>query len=92
VSGIDPNPSVIDEGDSVYLHVNLGEGVRKAATACVTTEKLGKARITGLAYENADGSAVIVDSDYFARKRDRVNPSAGPFEQPGQGEISVKVW
>jgi alpha-N-arabinofuranosidase len=52
---------------------------------------LGKARIPGLAYENADGSPVIVDSDYFGKKRKESGPSAGPFEDPGQGDLRLKV-
>lgn len=92
LSGIDPKPGIVEEGDSVYLHLALGLAVRKAATARVTTGLLGKARIPSLAYENADGSPLIVDSDYFGKKRDRATPSAGPFENPGQGDLKLKVW
>jgi alpha-N-arabinofuranosidase len=43
-------------------------------------------------YENADASPLNVDTDYFDKKRDSSNPFPGPFETPGQGEVSVKVW
>jgi len=33
-----------------------------------------------------------VDRDYLGRKRNRKNPSAGPFEGSGDGKIAIKVW
>jgi alpha-N-arabinofuranosidase len=92
VSGIDPKPTVVEEGDSVYLQLTLGQAVQNAATTRVTTGLLGKAKIPGLAYENADSSPVIVDSDYFGKKRNEASPSAGPFENPGQTDLKLKVW
>src|ERR1039457_5302625 len=49
VSGIDPKPTVVEEGDSVYLQLTLGQAVQNAATTRVTTGLLGKAKIPGLA-------------------------------------------
>jgi alpha-N-arabinofuranosidase len=56
----------------------------------VTTKLLGLAKIPNLPYENADGSPLILDTDYFGKKRDAANPFPGPFETPVNGE--VKVW
>jgi hypothetical protein len=89
---LDPTPAIVEEGDRVYLSINLGPELKKAATVCVTTGLLGKARIPNLAYENADGSAIVLDSDYSGKKRSEANPSAGPFENPGQGSLRIKVW
>ena len=90
--GFNPKPAIVEEGDSVYLHLALGQEVQKAATTRVTTSLLGKARVSGLAYENADGAPVVIDSDYFGKKRKEANPCAGPFENPGQGDLKLKVW
>jgi glycosyl hydrolase family 120/parallel beta helix pectate lyase-like protein/uncharacterized protein DUF1565 len=92
LSEMDPKPAIIEEGDRVYLRMAFGPQARKAATVCVTTELLGKARIPGFPYENADGSPVVIDYDYFHAKRHRANPFAGPFENPGDGDIKLKVW
>jgi hypothetical protein len=92
LSGIDPKLTIGEEGDSVYLHLTLGSSLQKVGTTRVTTSLLGKARIPGLAYENADGSPLVIDSDYFGKKRKEANPCAGPFENPGQGELKLKVW
>ena len=44
------------------------------------SELLGKALVPQVAYENADGSPLMMDTDYFGAKRDATRPSAGPFE------------
>jgi Right handed beta helix region len=88
----DPKPEIIEDGDRVYLRLNLGADVENAATRLVNTELLGKAKVSGLAYENADGSALALDTDYFGKPRKAAAPSAGPFEDPGRGNLKLKVW
>ena len=92
MSDLDPKPTIVEEGDSVYLHLTLGPGLQKATTTFVTTELLGKARIPNLAYENPDGSPLEIDADYFGKKRNAAKPAAGPFENPAAGELKLKVW
>jgi len=92
LSGADPKPGIVEEGDGVYLRLNLGAEARKAATRLVNTELLGKAKISGLAYENADGSPLVIDDDYFGKKRNTAAPSPGPFENAGQGDLKLKIW
>ncbi len=75
-----------DEGSRVSVKLNLGDGVRSAATRIVNTELLGKAKVSGLAYENPDGSQLTIDTDYFGKKRPSLKPYAGPVEDPLQTE------
>src|ERR1035441_2233384 len=58
-----PKPLVVEEGDRVYLQLNIAAEVRTAATRLVDSELLGKAKIPGLGYENVDGSRPGIDSD-----------------------------
>ena len=58
----------------------------------VTTDLLGKASVPGCAYENADGSPIGIDTDYFGKKRNEKNPFPGPFEVSAGGEQVLKVW
>jgi hypothetical protein len=88
----DPKPEIVEEGDRVYLRMIVDPESRKAATKLVTTELLGKAKVSGLAYENADGSPITIDADYLGLKRSTTAPFPGPFENPGQGEVKLKVW
>jgi hypothetical protein len=72
--------------------LTLDEAIWKTPTTLVTTDLLGKAKIPGVAYENPDGSAVKIDIDYFGKPRNETNPTAGPFEAPGTGSLTLKVW
>jgi len=58
----------------------------------VTTELLGKARVPNLSYENADGTPLKIDTDYFGKKRNVANPFPGPFENNVNGTVTLKVW
>jgi len=92
LSGIDPKVELVEEGASVYLRMAPGDGLQKAPTTGVTTALLGKAKVSGAANENPDGSPLIIDIDYSGKKRNRSKPTAGPFEKPGQGPLRIKVW
>jgi len=92
LSGSDPKVRVVEEGDRVFLHFAAGQESEQAVTTLVTTEILGKALISKLPYENPDGSPLTIDMDYFGAKRKAARPTAGPFENPGQGELKLKVW
>ena len=91
-AGFNPNISVVEEGAAVYLELTLPERIESQSSQLVTTKLLGKARVPGLPYLNPDGSPITVDTDYFGKKRDRQNPTAGPFENPGKGKVRLKVW
>ena len=58
----------------------------------VTSELLGKVIVPDLPFENVDGSAVRVDTDYFGKKRNPSNPAPGPIETWKNGEQKIKVW
>jgi hypothetical protein len=87
----DPFRIRLVEGGVVHLHLTLGQAVQKSNTALVTTELLGKAKIPGLPFENPDGSPLKIDTDYFGKRRNEASPTAGPFENPGAGPLTLKV-
>jgi hypothetical protein len=89
-AGPGPNPRVVEEADRAYVVLNAVE-LEKAATRIVDTAALGKAKVPGLAYENADGSPVVINTDYSGKKR-AAAPTPGPLEKPGRGEVRIRVW
>jgi len=91
-AGFNPKVSIVEQGAAVYLCWMPGPDVRKAATALVTTARLGKAATPGLPYENPDGTPLRVDTDYFGAPRNAARPAPGPFENPGQDESRLMVW
>lgn len=93
--GVQPGNSAkvefVNKGDNVFLNLAIDKALLTSKKALVTTELLGKAEVSGCAYENPDGSPLKIDRDYFGRKRKK-KPSAGPFENPGDGKLKLKIW
>lgn len=91
---IKTNPEIqIEEKETgIFLTFNFDEKILKMQNQLVTTEILGKAVIPNATFENRDGSPIIIDSDFFEKKRNTKNPTAGPFEKPQKGKLSIKVW
>ena len=92
LAGTDPKVKLVQQGDRFILQISPGLEFKQAGTALVTTGTLGLARTPGLSYENADGTPVKVNTDYFGKQRSKRKPTAGPFERPGEGDLRLKVW
>ena len=89
----DPGVTLTEKPDGWYLTLTEDPAWRTAkARPLVTTKLLGKAQVSGCAYENPDGSALRIHTDYFGKKRSAKNPFPGPFEQIPDGQQSIKVW
>jgi len=91
-SGFSPKLEVVEDENNVYLHITVDGSWNALQNKLVTTKLLGRARVPDLPYVNSDGSALKIDTDYFGKTRSHKNPSAGPFENAGQGRLSLKVW
>ena len=88
----DPQINVIENGNSIVLEMNFDGKIAEMKNQLVTTELLGKAKIPNVAFENRDGLPYTIDTDFSGNQRDKKNPTAGPFENPGKGKISITVW
>ena len=91
-AGFKPQLRLIQEGENVSLQISLDETPGKTRTTLVTTQRLGKAIIPQVAYENPDGTQIKIDADYWGKQRNLEGPTAGPFENPGTGSQMMKVW
>jgi hypothetical protein len=80
------------DGSRVVVQFAADLGLRKASADGVTTKLLGRAKMSGCAYENADGSQLCIDSDYFGKQRKRINPFPGPFEINQESTLEFNVW
>ncbi len=87
-----PELKVVEQSDSVFLHIILDDSWHALDKRLVTTALLGRAKMSNAAYENPDGTPLKINNDYFGKKRSEANPSAGPFENPGEGKLTLKVW
>jgi alpha-N-arabinofuranosidase len=89
---VNPGLKLIERTDGLYLEMTLDKAWAQQQCQLVTTDLLGKAKTPDLPYEQPDGSAYRIDTDYFGKKRNKANPSPGPFENPGVGKLTLKVW
>ena len=89
---IDPKITLVEKDGLTFLQFNFGSELKRAATTTVTTALLGQAKIPNLPYENADGSPLKIDRDYFGEHRNVQNPFPGPFEISQSGTQTIKVW
>jgi len=88
----DPGLRLLEKTDGIYLEMSLDKACAQQPRPLVTTELLGKAKTPALPYEQPNGSPYHIDTDYFGKKRNETNPSVGPFENPGEGKLKLKVW
>ncbi len=88
-----PGPVLEEKPDGWYLTFTQYDTWRSAsAAALVTSSILGKAVIPNCPFENADGSPLVIDTDYFGHLRNTSNPLPGPFEISQNGKQTIKVW
>ncbi len=67
--------------DSVTLDLAFGPELASAKAALVTSDVLGRSRVSGLPFENADGSPIQLDRDYFGIRRKPGAVLPGPFAE-----------
>lgn len=88
----DASANLLNEGKEMYLEIALDKNWLTQKRNLVKTATLTKAIVPNLPFENVDGSPVIIDLDYFGKKRNVENPSPGPFEMKSSGKQKFKVW
>ena len=88
----DPKLTLTEKPDGWYLSFAMPPAWRDSPHPLVTSKLLGKVETPQQDNENPDGSPVLISTDYFGRKRNAKNPTPGPFETPGQGTVTLKVW
>ena len=91
--GFDPAVKLVEKPDGFYLEMTFDKAWSAERTRkLVTTELLGKTAISGCAYENQDGSPLKINTDYSGKPRNETNPKPGPFENPENGPVMLKIW
>ena len=93
LAGANPDLKLEERPDGWYLHITVEDRwAQQDGLSLVTTDVLGKAKVPDLPYEQPDGTPYRIDTDYFGKQRNPANPTPGPFENPGTGPLSLKVW
>ena len=88
----DPALKLVEEAGGCFLEFKFDPAWNTGRIRqTVTTELLGRAVIPNAPYEQPDGTPIRINTDYFGRSRNESNPTPGPFENPGQGDLKLKV-
>lgn len=87
-----PKIKLIENDDGVYLYITLDPTYFTHKGTIITSDFLGKAKIPNTSYENPDGAFMKIGEDYFGALRVNDQVTAGPFSNPQQGELNLKVW
>lgn len=86
-----PCVQIVTEGKDIFLTFDFGDKLKDVKTVTITTDFLGTAFEPELPYENADGSPLCIEHDYFGNSRPVNGALAGPFEQIGAGPQKLLV-
>jgi hypothetical protein len=92
VIGYDPEVKLTEENGSGYLSFTLDPGFFDYKVKLISGDILGKAKIPKAAFENADGTGFILDTDFFGNTRSQDSNLAGPFSNLIKGKSRVKIW
>lgn len=88
----DPAIQLTERPDGCFLDCTFdSKWIQERSRETVTTKLLGKAIIPDVPYENPNGGAIRISTDYACRQRHSTNPAPGPFEDIG-GPRHLKVW
>ncbi len=91
-SDFDSNPNVVERGENVYLQFSIDSNLRVFKTQLISTGLLGKALFANAAYEDPEGSQLVLDTDYLGAIRTAENCIPGPFVKLDPGRNELKVW
>ncbi len=92
ISDKNPDVKLIQQDEKFVLQVDFSAELNRAGSVLVTTDLLGKAKTSKVAYENPDGSPLKIDTDYIGAKRDKKSPFPGPIEVTKSGQQNLQVW
>lgn len=92
VLNYNPDIQIREKNDGFYLSLKMDTKIKRFKNEMITTELLGSALLPNQRYENPDGSEITIAYDYFGKRRNLKNPTAGPFGKPETGDLVVKVW
>ncbi|MBU9721284.1 MULTISPECIES: right-handed parallel beta-helix repeat-containing protein [Bacillaceae] len=86
-----PNVTIVEEGDDVYLTCEMPETIGVVLGKVHSTETLERVRIVDAEFENSDGTDVVIDTDYLGKQKGAAS-ILGPISDLKPGKNKVKIW
>ncbi|QNU68147.1 right-handed parallel beta-helix repeat-containing protein [Ruminiclostridium herbifermentans] len=86
-----PNVKIIEEGNEVYIELNVNKELLDIPSKIVSTETLGTVRIVDAIFDDPNGNPIVIDTDYTGAARTE-KAVVGPFQELKEGFNRIKVW
>jgi hypothetical protein len=83
---------LIEEEGHLFIELFMPPDAKRVPRPLITTAFLGKTKVSGLPFENPDGSPLIIDRDYNGDQRNLKDPAPGPFLGTDSGGGKWLVW
>lgn len=90
-NSFDPKVNIIEEGDEVYLSIELPDSFENITGEIHSTDTLTRVRIVDAEFENPDGSKLVLDYDYLDSQKENNSP-LGPISSLKKGKNYIRVW
>lgn len=91
VSDHDPNITIVEEGNEVYLELTLPDDFEDLKGNIYSTDTLERVRLADAEFENPDGSDVILNKDLLGHIKEEKSV-LGPLHKLKNGKNKLKVW
>lgn len=92
VSPARPAIQIEESAKGVLLKLTLDPPPATLKTTLVTSELLGRTALARMRFEEPSGEPIRIGTDFNGKPRSAEAPTAGPFENPGSGPLTLKVW
>ncbi len=92
LNAFNPEVRLIEEGEKVMLQISVEPSLIHHKIKIINTQALGKTKVTKAAFDNPDGSALIIDEDYSGKKFSANDALAGPFQDIRAEKMILTVW
>jgi hypothetical protein len=92
VASFNPGAMISEESGSIFLTLACEPLFLAHRVPVIGGAALGKAKIPKAAFENADGSPLMIDTDYFGTARVKNKNHAGPFLGLTETPQRLMVW
>lgn len=87
----DPGVKILEEGNEVYLEINIKKDLLDVPAKIASTETLGTVRIVDAIFDDPNGKPIVLNLDYLGVPRSE-KPVVGPIEGLKAGINRIKVW
>ena len=91
LSDFEPDVSITEKDDGVYLHITVPREMFSLPTCCITTKILGMTHMSEEFFETPQGEEIAINYDLLNETRPE-NPLPGPLQNLPIGTSEKLIW